>query len=94
MGKAVIHLLQRMDDEVYRRLDAAGDAIFADQPVIELRPIFDAVGQPLVADDDEQIIVGLVALGGMRLIDLGAARIAAIEDHLEDPARLLPLIAR
>src|SRR3546814_1317282 len=41
-------------------------------------------------DDDEEVEVGLVALGGMRLIDPSPARIASIEDDLEDARLLLP----
>lgn len=45
--------------------DLAGQAIFAHQPIIELRPILDPIGEPLVVDDDEQIVVGLVDVNGL-----------------------------
>ena len=34
----------------------------------------------------------MVALGGVRLVDPGPARIAAVEDDLKDPAGLLPVM--
>src|SRR3546814_15142455 len=61
--------------------------------VVELRPIFDAVGQALVVHDDQQIIVGLIALGGVRLIDPAAAGIAAIENDLRNAALALPVLS-
>ena len=54
----------------------------------------DAVGQPLVVDDDQQVEVGLVALGRVRLVDPAAARIGAVKDDLEDAALLLPVLGR
>src|SRR4051812_41564312 len=44
-----------------------------------------------MVDDDEEVKVGLITLGGMRLIDPAAARIAAVEDDLEDTRLLLPV---
>src|SRR3546814_15601065 len=55
-----------------------------------LAPEIDLLGETLIIDDDEKVEVGAVALGGVRLIDPAAARIAAIEDDLVDPALLLP----
>jgi hypothetical protein len=66
-------LQHTVDDEIDRGLDGAGDAVFAHQPVIDLGPVFDAIGQPLVVDDDQQVIVRLVALGGVWLVDPVAA---------------------
>src|SRR3546814_13468206 len=43
-----------------------------------------------MVDDDEQVEVGLVSLGGVRLVDPAAARIASVEDDLEDARLLLP----
>lgn len=67
-------------------------AIFAHQPLIELGPVLDPIREPLVADDDQEVEVGPVALGGVRLVDPGAARIASVEDDLEDASDLLPLV--
>src|SRR3546814_135107 len=55
-----------------------------------LAPEIDLLGETLIIDDDEKVEVGAVALGGVRLIDPAAARIAAIEDDLVDPTLLLP----
>lgn len=92
--ETVVHLLQRMDDEIDRRLERFGHAVLAHQPVIELRPVLDPVDQPLVVDDDEQIVVRLVALGRMRLVDPSSAGIAAVENDLENATGLLPLVLR
>src|SRR3546814_15253534 len=43
-----------------------------------------------MVDDDEQVEVGLVSLGGVRPVDPAAARIASVEDDLEDARLLLP----
>lgn len=83
-----------MEDEVNRGLERASDAIAANKPVIELRPIFYAIGQPLVVDDDQQIIVRLISLSRARLVDPAAARIAPKEDDLEYAPRLLPGMVR
>lgn len=90
MGKAIIHFLEGVDDEIDRGLERGGDAIFAHQPLIDPKPIFDAIGQPLVVDDDQEIIVGFITLGGVRLVDPTATGIAAIEDDLLDAALLAP----
>src|SRR3546814_13501057 len=79
-----------MNDEVDRRLERLVDRKLADEPVFELAPEIDLLGETLIIDDDEKVEVGAVALGGVRLIDPAAARIAAIEDDLVDPALLLP----
>jgi hypothetical protein len=50
------------------------DRELAGQPVVELGPEVDLVGQPLVVDDDEEIEVRAIALGGVRLVDPAAAR--------------------
>jgi hypothetical protein len=94
MREAVIHLLQRVDDEVDRRAQRFGDRQFAVEPVLGGGPEFDAVGEPVVVDDDQQVEVRLVAFGGMGLIDPSAARIAAVENDLEDAPLLLPVRGR
>src|SRR3546814_17692852 len=52
--------------------------------------LFRSLGQPLVVDDDQEIEVRAIALGGVRFVDPAAARITAIQDDLVDPALLLP----
>src|SRR3546814_11651081 len=79
-----------MNDEVDRRLERLVDRKLADEPVFELAPEIDLLGETLIIDDDEKVEVGAVALGGVRLIDPAAARIAAIASDLVDPALLLP----
>ena len=88
MGEAVVHFLQGVDDEVDRGLERLVDRQFADEPVIELAPEIDLLGEPFVVDDDQQVEVRAIALGRMRLIDPAAARVAAVEDDLVDPASL------
>ena len=90
--ETIVHFLQGVHDEVDRCLERTRDAVFAHQPVIELGPVFDPVGQPLVVDDDKQIVIRLIALRGMRFVDLGAARIAAIKDDLQNSSGLFPLM--
>src|SRR3546814_729601 len=85
-----VHLLQGVVDEVDRRGQGLVDRQLANEPVVQLEPKIDLLGQSLVVDDDEQIEVRPIALGGVRLIDPAATRIAAIEDDLVDPALLLP----
>src|SRR3546814_11993951 len=53
------------------------DRKLAGQPVFELRPEVDLVGEALVVDDDEQVEVRAIPFGGMRLVDPAAAGIAA-----------------
>ena len=50
-----------------------------------LYPVGHAVGQLGLVDDDQEVEVGLVALGGVRLVDPAAPRVAAVEDDLADP---------
>src|SRR3546814_6595761 len=69
MREPVIHLLQRMNDEVHRRVQRFVDRKLADEPVLELQPEIDPLGQALVVDDDEEVEIRPIALGGMRLVD-------------------------
>src|SRR3546814_8416639 len=73
-----------MDDEIDRRLERLGDRQFAIEPIFQLQPIIDPVGQPFVIDDDQQVEIRLITFGRMRFIDPSAARIAAIENDLLD----------
>src|SRR3990167_2931147 len=90
--ETVVHLLQRMHNKIHGRVQVLVDRKFADEPVIKLQPIIDALRQTLVVDDDEQIKVGQISLCGMGLIDPAAAGIAAIQDNFFDPPFLLPLL--
>src|SRR5438309_8071403 len=90
MSKAIVHFMKGVDDEIDGCAERLRDRELAVEPLLGLAPIFHPIGQPLVVDDDEEIIVRLIAFGGMRLIDEGAASIRAVEDDLEDPALLLP----
>ncbi len=65
VSKAVVHFLQCVNDEIDGCVERPCHAIFAHESVIELHPVFDPVGQPLVVDYDKQIIVRPVAFGGM-----------------------------
>src|SRR3546814_15588042 len=73
VGEAVVHLLQGMNDEVDRRLERLVDRKLADEPVFELAPEIDLLGETLIIDDDEKVEVGAVALGGVRPIEPAAA---------------------
>lgn len=75
-----------------RCLQRLGDAEFPVQPVFQLEPIGHTIGQPLVVDDDQQIEIGTIALGSVRLVNPATARIAALEDDLLDPAALFPFM--
>ena len=88
MGEAVIHLLQGVHDEIDRRPQRVRDAEFARQPFVGGRPVGDAICDVGAIDDDQQVEVGLVAFGRMRLVDPAAPRVAAVEDDLRYPARL------
>jgi hypothetical protein len=90
VGDVVVHFLKGVDDEINRRLDVVGDTNLAIKPVFQCHPVFSPVAQTGVVDDDQQIIVRLVALGGVRLVDPAAARIAAVEHQLLDARPLFP----
>src|SRR3546814_2424005 len=55
-------------------------------------PIFGNIGEVGVADDDQQIKIGLIAV--LRIIDPVAANITAEQDDLLDLAVLLPRLRR
>src|SRR3546814_10193627 len=55
VGEAVVHLLQGMNDEVDRRLERLVDRKLADEPVFELAPEIDLLGETLIIDDDEKV---------------------------------------
>lgn len=64
------------------------------EPVLGFLPVSHPVSQALVVDDDEEVIVRLIALGGMRFVDPIAARIGAVEDDPEDASLLFPVLGR
>nr|WP_228765832.1 hypothetical protein [Sphingopyxis solisilvae] len=77
-----------MDDDVY----GSGDCGLAQDLVLGVIPIIGDLGKILMADDNQQVIIRLIAILG--LIDPIAARIAAEQDDLADLAVLLPLLRR
>lgn len=87
--QAVVHVLQAVHNEVHRRAQRLGNRQLLDETGLGALPIGDPVGQLLLVDDDEQVEIGLVALGRMRLVDLAFAGIGAVEDYLQDPPESL-----
>ena len=71
-----------MHDDVHRPRDRsiAQDLVLRDIPTVR------DIGEVGVADDDQQIIIGLIAI--LRLVDPVAARIAAKKDNFLDFAVL------
>ena len=69
--KLGVHIGQRVNNETDRRGQALVDRDLAHEPILGGGPAFE-VGQLFVVDDDEDIIVGLVAAD--RIIDPVAAR--------------------
>src|SRR3546814_14386544 len=59
----------------------------AAEPVLEIDPVL-RLGELVLVDDDEDVVVGHIALGRLRLIDAFAARDRPVENDLQDPARL------
>ena len=77
-----------MHDDVHRpcNRNIAQDLVLSDIP------IFRNIGEIGVADDDQQIIVRLIAV--LRLVDPVTARIAAEQDDILDLAVLFPRLRR
>jgi hypothetical protein len=76
--------VEAVNDEVDGRSQRLGDRQLPVEPVVGAGPEFRPVGQLLMIDDDEEIEIGLVALGGVRLVDPAAAGVASVENDLED----------
>ena len=57
MRQPVVHLLQGVDDEVDRRVQRLVDRQLTNEPVVQLEPEIDLLGQSLVVDDYQQIKV-------------------------------------
>src|SRR3546814_7390201 len=83
MGETVVHLVERMDDEVDGRAQRLLDRVGADQLLLGLGPIGGAIGQLLLADDDENVVIRFILVSRQRRIDPVAACVAAAEDDLE-----------
>src|SRR5690606_31013238 len=64
------------------------------QAIVGRVPVGGEVGQILVIDDDQEIIVAHIALGGVGLVHPAAAGVGSEQDDLEDPAGLLALGGR
>src|SRR3546814_2049065 len=60
MGETVVHLVERMDDEVDGRAQRLLDRVGADQLLLGLAPIGGAIGQLLLADDDENVVIRFI----------------------------------
>ena len=56
---------EAMDDEVHGRVYASGDRLLAQETVVRLRPIFGDIGELVVIDDDQQVIVAEMAATGL-----------------------------
>lgn len=72
--------------KIDRRGEVAGDGQLAHEPLAGLVPKFGRIGDGLVVDDDEQVIIRDIAIGA--ILDPIAARIGAEQDQLEDATRL------
>ena len=94
LRKPGIHLVETVNDEVHWRPQPLRHRQFANEPIVELRPIVRPIGQPLVVDDDQQVIVRLIALRRVRLVNPATPCIAAVEDDLGNPALALPVLRR
>ncbi len=92
MRKTIVHLLQGVHNEVDWRVQNLIDGRLANKPVIELRPLTDPVGEPLVVDNDEQIEFRVIDSGRVRFMKSSSSRVTAIKDDLLDPFLLLPFM--
>ena len=82
-----VDVVQAMHDQAHRRAQPAGDHVLAQKVLLGLRPVFHHVGQPLVVDHHQDVIVAQVAGDG--IVHPVAARVRAVERHLEDAALAL-----
>ena len=69
-----------------------GETIFAVEPLGHVSPIFDAVGQPLIVDHDDEVPIGMFAHMRVMLVDPVVTRMTAIEHDLGDPAVRSPFL--
>jgi hypothetical protein len=84
MRQRVVHFLKRMDDEVDGGAQGPGDRHLAHQPLVGAIPVGRAIGELVLIDDNQQVVVRLITFLGVRLVDPAAARIAAEKNDLED----------
>src|SRR3546814_20919304 len=59
----------------------------AAEPVLEIDPML-RLGELVLVDDDEDVIVRHIALRRLRLVKAFAARDRSVENDLQDPPRL------
>src|SRR3546814_14887955 len=59
----------------------------AAEPVLEIDPML-RLGELVLVDDDEDVIVRHIALRRLRLVNAFAARDRSVENDLQDPPRL------
>ncbi|OHD02558.1 MAG: hypothetical protein A3H25_13805 [Sphingomonadales bacterium RIFCSPLOWO2_12_FULL_63_15] len=72
VSEAIIHLLQGVDDEVYRRLQILSDRSFTVQAFVCLLPVIKPIGQFLLIDDNQQVEIRLISFRRVRFIDPAA----------------------
>jgi len=77
-----------VDDDV----DRARDAGVARDPVLGDVPVIGDIGEVFMTDDDQQVEIGLVAVG--RFVDPVVACVAAEQDDLVDLAVALVRLGR
>lgn len=82
----VVHVHQRMHDEIDGCGEVPGDGQLAHQMIVGDRPPCLQIGEGVGVDDDEQVIIGNVTAGA--ILDPIAACVGAEQDQLEDAAAL------
>ena len=60
-----IDVAKAVDDQPDRRREPLGDAIFAQENILGLVPVIDRIGEPLVVDDDEDVVIRIIAALGI-----------------------------
>ena len=89
MRHGIADFLPSVHHEVGRRAQSPCKLLL-DQALLGRRPVGGFVGQLLLVDYDQQVEVGDVALGGMRLVNPATACMTAVQDDLEDASALAP----
>src|SRR3546814_20514546 len=85
----VVHLLEGVDDQADRVAQPAEDDMLAAEPVFEMGPML-RLGEPVLVDDDEDVIVRHIAFSRLGLIDPLPARDRSLANALQKPAPLPP----
>src|SRR5579872_1939012 len=80
----LVHILQAVVNDADGRPQPLAFGELGKQPVLSLGPELRPVGQIFMADDNQQVEVGIIAT--YRIIDPVAAGIASEQDDLEDLA--------